>query len=152
MNSGSTNSLWRCSEPDERKSEPLQTYLRGQCRGVVKVEPHPVNGWVLTTHSVFSDGDRYPIHLKVVEDSGFRLTDHGYTLMRVRYEEGNDAFWEGQRGMLLDGIMKEAGLQWDDGSFFLSTTIWDLPKAVTAFMQALRQIDKLRRLPAGASM
>ena len=52
--------------------------------------------------------------------SGCRIAAH--TLMHISYEHEVDAFLDGTRGMLLERIMGETGLQWDGGAFCLETS------------------------------
>ena len=54
-----------------------------------------------------------------------------------------DSFRDGTRGMLLERIMGEGGLQWDGGAFRLDTAPERLPEAVFVFGQALTRIHDL---------
>ena len=47
--------------------------------------------------------------------------------MHISYEHDVDTFLEGTRGMLLERIMGESGLQWDGGAFCLDTPPERLP-------------------------
>ena len=109
----------------------------------VKLEARPDGALMLRTHFRFPDGDGYPIHLSSAASGGLRLSDRGHTLMHVSYEHDIDSFMDGTRGMLLERIMGESGLQWDGGAFCLDTAPEKLPEAVFRFGQALTRIYDL---------
>jgi len=98
---------------------------------------------MVRTHFEFPDGDRYPIHLSEPPYGGLRLSDRGHTLMHISYEHDVDSFLDGTRGMLLERIMAESGLEWDGGAFCLDTTSERLPEAVFRFGQSLTRIYDL---------
>ena len=89
----------------------------------VRVEQRPDGAMMLRTHFQFPDGDRYPIHLSETASGGLRLSDRGHTLMHISYEHNIDMFMDGTRGMLLERIMNENGLQWgkDGGALCFDT-------------------------------
>ena len=66
--------------------------------------------------------------------------------MHISYKQDVDALLEGKRGMHLEQIMTEAGLQWDRGTFCLDATPDRLTEAVTCFGQALTRICDLTLL------
>ncbi|MDE2989703.1 MAG: DUF1828 domain-containing protein [Chloroflexota bacterium] len=112
----------------------------------VRVERRPDGALMLRTHFAFPDGDRFPIHLSEAVAGGLRLSDRGHTLMHISYEHDVDAFLDGTRGMLLERIMGESGLQWDGGGFCLDTSAERLPEAVFNFGQALTRVYDLTLL------
>ena len=112
----------------------------------VMVERRPDDALMLRTHFAFPDGDRYPIHLSEAASGGLRLSDRGHTLMHISYEHDVDSFMDGTRGMLLERIMGENGLQWDGGAFCLDTAPERLPEAVFHFGQALTRVHDLTLL------
>ena len=111
----------------------------------VRVERRPDGAMMLRTHFQFPDGDRYPIHLSETASGGLRLSDRGHTLMHISYEHNIDMFMDGTRGMLLERIMNESGLQWDkDGGALCFDTAPDrLPEAIFRFGQALTKVYDL---------
>ena len=111
----------------------------------VRIEPRPDGSMMLRTHFQFPDGDRYPIHLSQTGTGGLRLSDRGHTLMHVSYEHDVDAFMDGTRGMLLERIMHESGLQWDKqgGALCFDTPPEQLPEAIFRFGQALTHVYDL---------
>jgi len=109
----------------------------------VQVEQRPDGALMLRTHFTFPDGDAYPLHLMEAPSGGLRLSDHGHTLMHLSYEHDIDSFMDGTRGMLLERIMGESGLQWDGGAFCFDTTPDRLPEAVFQFGQALTRVYDL---------
>ena len=68
--------------------------------------------------------------------------------MHIGYEHDVDSFVDGTRGMILDRIIGESGLQWDNGAFCLETVAERLPEAVFQFGQALTRIYDLTFLIA----
>ena len=109
----------------------------------VKLERRPDGALMLRTPFRFPDGDGYSIHVSEAPTGGLRLSDRGHTLMQVSYEHDLDSFMDGARGMLLERIMGESGLQWDGGAFCLDTAPEKLPDAVFRFGQALTRIYDL---------
>jgi hypothetical protein len=106
----------------------------------VGIEHRPDGEMMLHTHFTFPDGDRFPIHLSRMDSGGLRLSDRGHTLMHISYEHDVDSFLDGTRGMILERIMGESGLQWDGGAFFVDTSPERLPQAVFNFGQALTRV------------
>ncbi len=114
----------------------------------VRVEPRPDGAMLLRTHFAFPDGDRYPIHLSEAPSGGLRLSDRGHTLMHISYDHDVDVFMDGTRGMLLERIMGETGLQWDGdgGALCIDAAPDRLPETLFAFGQALTRVYDLTLL------
>ena len=112
----------------------------------VKVEARPDDVLMVRTHFAFPDGDRFPIRLSQASSGGLRLSDQGHTLMHVSYEHDVDAFMDGARGVLLERIMGETGLFWEQGAFCLDTAPERLSESLFAFGQALTRIYDLTLL------
>ena len=123
----------------------LQALLCERLCEDVRIEPRPDGALMLRTRFQFPDGDRFPIHLSEAPAGGFRLSDRGHTLMHLSYEHDIDSFLDGTRGMLLERIMGESGLQWDGGggAFCLDAAPERLPEAVFRFGQALTRVYDL---------
>ena len=123
--------------------DALRTLLcQGLCQDVL-VDRVSDGTLMLRTHFTFPDGDVYPIHVVESPSGGLRLTDQGHTLMHISYEHDVDVFLEGTRGMLLERIRGESGLQWHGGSFCFDTVPERLPEAVFQFGQALTRVYDL---------
>ena len=127
-------------------SDSLQSFLCERLCEDVRVEPRPDGALMVRTRFRFPDGDRFPIHLSEAPAGGFRLSDRGHTLMHVSYEHDVDSFLDGTRGMLLERIMGESGLQWDGGAFCFDTAPERLPEAIFRFGQALTRVHDLTLL------
>ena len=125
------------------KLDALRNLLCERLCEDVKVEQRPDGALMLRTHFTFPDGDTYPLHLVEIPSGGLRLSDRGHTLMHLSYEHDIDSFMDGTRGMLLERIMGESGLQWDGGAFCFDTTPDRLPEAVFQFGQALTRVYDL---------
>ena len=111
----------------------------------VRIENRPDGAMMLRTHFQFPDGDHYPIHLSEIPTGGLRLSDSGHTLMHISYDHNIDMFLDGTRGMLLERIMNETGLQWDKdgGALCFDTAPERLPEAIFRFGQALTKVYDL---------
>ena len=112
----------------------------------VGVSERPDGGLMLRTHFTFPDGDGYPFHLAEAPAGGLRLSDLGHTLMHISYEHDIDAFLTGTRGMLLERIVGESGIVYDEGVLSLETSAERLPEAIFGFGQALTRIYDLTLL------
>ena len=112
----------------------------------IGVEQRPDGELMLRTHFEFPDGDGYPIYLSEPASGGLRLSDRGHTLMHISYEHDIDSFMDGTRGMLMERIMSESELQWDNGAFCFDTTPEQLPVALFKFGQALTRVYDLTML------
>ena len=102
----------------------------------VGVSERPDGELMLRTHFTFPDGDGYPFHLAEAPAGGLRLSDFGHTLMHISYEHDIDTFLTGTRGMLLERIVRESGILYDEGVFSLETSAERLPEAIFGFGQA----------------
>ena len=112
----------------------------------VGVDARPDGELMLRTHFTFPDGDGYPFHLSEAPSGGLRLSDHGHTLMHISYEHDIDSFLTGTRGMLLERIVGESGINQDGGVFSFDTSPERLPEAIFGFGQALTRIYDLTLL------
>ncbi|MCY3564119.1 MAG: DUF1828 domain-containing protein [Acidimicrobiia bacterium] len=127
----------------------LDTLRRLLCERLcheVGIERRPDGVLMLRTHFRFPDGDGYPIYLSELSGGGLRLSDRGHTLMHISYEHDIDSFMDGTRGMLMERIMNETGLSWEDGAFCLDTTPERLSEAVFGLGQALTRLFDLTML------
>ena len=115
------------------------------CEDVGVIE-RPDGELMLRTHFKFPDGDGYPFHLAEAPAGGLRLSDHGHTLMHISYEHDIDAFLGGTRGMLLERIVGESSMSYDEGVFTVETSAERLPEAIFDFGQALTRIYDLTLL------
>lgn len=109
----------------------------------VQVEGHPDGALMVRSSFAFPDGDRLPIRLSDAPAGGLRLSDQGHTLMHMSYEHDVDSFMDGPRGMLLERIMGETGLVWDQGAFCFDTAPEQLAESLFTFWQALTRIYDL---------
>ena len=112
----------------------------------VGVDARPDGELMLRTHFRFPDGDGYPFHLSEAPSGGLRLSDHGHTLMHISYEHDIDSFLSGTRGMLLERIVGESGIDQEGGVFSVDTPPERLPEAIFGFGQALTRIYDLTLL------
>lgn len=127
-------------------ADSLREFLCARLCEDVGVVERPDGELMLRTHFKFPDGDGYPFHLAEAPSGGLRLSDHGHTLMHISYEHDIDAFLSGTRGMLLERIVGESSMLYDEGAFTIETSAERLPEAIFDFGQALTRIYDLTLL------
>ena len=103
------------------------------------VEARPDGELMLRTHFRFPDQLPSPA-------GGLRLSDHGHTLMHISYEHDIDSFLLGTRMALLERIVGESSLHYENGTFSANTSVERLPEAIFGFGQALTRIFDLTLL------
>ena len=96
----------------------------------------------------FPDGDHFPIYLSETADGGVKLSDRGHTLMHVSYEHDVKLFYEGARASLREQIVRESGIDEDEGIFSIETPPDQVAGALFRFGQALTKIHDLT-FPSG---
>ena len=101
---------------------------------------------MLESPFTFPDGDHYPIHLSERPGGGVKLSDRGHTLMHVSYEHDVDSFDEGARATLREQIVRESGIDEEEGIFWLEAPPDQLATALFRFGQALTKIHDLEFL------
>ena len=121
----------------------LRTLLHERLCEVVNVAERPDGALMLLTNFCFPDGDGYPIHLLKAPAGGIRLSDEGHTLMHISFGHDIDAFLEGASRALMDRVLGEEGIKYDDGTFYLDTAPERLPDAMFTFGQALTRVYQI---------
>ena len=91
----------------------------------------------------FPDGDHFPIYLSESAGGGVKLSDRGHTLMHVSYEHEVDLFYEGARASLREQLVRECGIEEDEGIFSIETPPDQVAAALFRFGQALTKIHDL---------
>ena len=126
----------------------LRTMLQERLCEVVGVDEGPDGAVMLRTNFCFPDGDGYPFYLLEAPAGGIRLSDEGDTLMRISYGHDIDAFLEGASRALMDRVLGESGVAYDDdGTFYLDTVPERLPEAMFTFGQALTRVYQIAQWP-----
>lgn len=123
--------------------EDLQNALCKQFCADIKVTQK--NDYLIRVETpfYFPDGDPYQIYLIEIGTGGFRVSDMGHTLMQMSYENDIDILRKGIRSNLLEQIQTELGLKEDDGSFYLESTVEDIPSNVFKLGQGITKIYDL---------
>ena len=98
---------------------------------------------IVDTPFFFADGDPYQMYLKEQPGGVIRLSDMGHTLMHLSYDNDIDAFRDGTRGNLLQGILAETDVHEENGEFYVDTPTDGLAKAVFRLGQALTKVNDL---------
>ena len=107
------------------------------------------NGMVmLETPFAYPDGDQYPLYLSETATGGLRISDGGHTLMHLSYENDVDKFFEGSRSILLNQIIAEQRINYDEanGHFFLECSPAQLSEAAFRLGQAITRVYDLTLL------
>ena len=71
------------------------------------------------------------------------MSDRGHTLMHISYEHDIDSFLTGTRRALLERIVSENSLVYENGTFYTDTSVERLPETIFGFGQALTRIYDL---------
>lgn len=125
----------------------LQKHLCKHLGDFVKIAVSERDGAVmLDTPFQLPDGDIFPIQLMEAENGKIRLTDRGFTYMRISIYDDVDALEAGRRGELLKRVVKESRVEWDYGEVYLETALENLAEAAILFGQALTRIWDLTYL------
>ena len=98
---------------------------------------------MLDTPFTFPDGDHYPIYLSEAGTGNVVLSDRGHTLMHIGYEHDVDTFYDGARATLREQIVRESGIQEDNGTFSVEARPDRLADTLFRFAQALTKIYDL---------
>ncbi len=116
----------------------LEKSLCERLCATVTVHERPDGTIMIDTPFTFPDGDSYPIYLSGTRYGKVVLSDRGHTMLHISYENDVDMFYEGQRSVLREKIVKEAGIDEDRGIFSVETTpdriadsLFDLGQALT---------------------
>ncbi len=106
---------------------------------------HRCEDGVLMVESPFTfpDGDHFPIYLSEAAAGRVKLSDLGHTLMHVSYEHDVDLFYGGTRASLREQIVREAGIEEENGIFSVEATPDQLTGALFRLGQALTKIHDL---------
>ena len=125
----------------------LQKYLSKHLGESVKIIVLERDGSImLDTPFRLPDGDIFPIELMEAENGLIRLSDRGFTYMRISIYDDVDALEAGRRGELLQRVVKECRVEWDYGEVYLETAPEKLAEAAILFGQALTRIWDLTYL------
>ena len=111
----------------------------------VKLHRRHDNTMMLETPFSYPDGDQYPLYLSETPAGGLRIADGGHTLMHLSYENDIDKFFEGSRSILLNQIVAEQGVVYDEetGQFSLECAPTNLPEGVFRLGQAIIRVCDL---------
>ena len=91
----------------------------------------------------FPDGDRYPIYICESPAGGVTLSDQGHTLMHISYEHDVDTLYEGARASLREQIVRESGIEENEGIFTVTAPAHQIADALFKLGQALTKIHDL---------
>lgn len=97
---------------DDLKQELCKTFCRN-----VGVTAHAENEAAIHLPLVGRDGDYVTVYA-AEETGGWRLSDKGITMMRLSYENDLDRLLSGARERLYHAVLKESGLEEDNGEIF----------------------------------
>jgi len=121
----------------------LRNLLCRQLCEDVRVSQRADGELMLETQFRFPDGDTFPISLSGCGDGRLALSDEGDTFMRISYEHDVDSFFKGTRGVLLDHILNEGGVEWERGALTVRTSQERLAEAIFRFGQTITRVYDL---------
>ena len=121
----------------------LETLLCERLCANVRVHRRHDDVLMLESPFTFPDGDHYPIYLSETPGGGVKLSDRGHTLMHVSYEHDVDTFYEGARASLREQIVRESGIDEEEGIFSMEAPPDYVAAALFRFGQALTKIHDL---------
>ena len=98
---------------------------------------------MLKSPFTFPDGDHHPIYLYDTPGGDVKLSDPGNTLMHVSYEDDVDFFHEGATDSLRGQIVRESGIDEDEGIFSMDAPPDFMATALFRFGLALTRIHDL---------
>ena len=91
----------------------------------------------------FPDGDHFPIYLSETAGGGVKLSDRGHALMHLSYDHEVDLFHEGARASLREQIVRECGIEEEQGISSIEAPLDQVTGALFRFGQALTKIHDL---------
>ncbi len=92
---------------------------------------------MLESPFTFPDGDHHPIYLSETPGGSDKLSDRGHTLMHVSDEHDVDSFYEGAHASLREQIVRETGIDEEEGIFPTEAPPDQVATALFRFGQAL---------------
>ena len=122
--------------------ETLRTELCHAFCQRVEVAAHSDAEAIIHLPLVGRDGDFLSAYIQA-RDGGWRISDKGITLMRLSYENDLDKLLAGARERLYQTVLKEAGLQEDDGELFLTVAGNALISGLFALAQGIIRIEDM---------
>ncbi|MDE2835470.1 MAG: DUF1828 domain-containing protein [Bacteroidota bacterium] len=117
----------------------LQRQLCEQLCATTRLERRPDGQLMLAANFEFPDGDGYPIYVSEAS-GGLRLSDKGDTIMRISYKTDIDSFLAGSRGLLVERIVAEENVSWENGEVYLDTPVDGLAAALFRYGRAITRI------------
>lgn len=102
---------------------------------------------MISNQFMYPDGDHYSIYLKDTGVGKVRISDGANTMMRLSYDTPDvDKYFKGNRGDLMQQILREHQVQEDDGDFYMEISIDKISDGLFRLGQALSQIYDLSYL------
>ncbi len=123
--------------------EHLQSALSERLYAKVRLHQRDDGVLMLSSPFAFPDGDCYSIYLSENNSGSIRLSDRGHTLMHVSYEHDVDALYRGPCAIFRERIIRESGIEEDNGVFSVEVSPKDAVEALFKFGQALTRIYNL---------
>lgn len=121
----------------------IESLLCENLRASVRVHQRDDNVLMLESPFTFPDGDHYPVYLSETASGSVKLSDRGHTLMHISYEHDVDAFYSGVRASLREQIVREYGIDEEEGVFSMEVAPSQIANALFVFGQALTKIHDL---------
>jgi hypothetical protein len=117
----------------------IEQSFRKSIGAQVDVVPEGIGRYIVHVPFTFDDGDHYVVLLKKLANDGWCLTDEGHTYMHLSYELPD--FDKGQRGVIVEHVLENAGVEDHDGELRLSVPDSQFGDALFTFLQAVTRVS-----------
>ncbi|HRL20325.1 MAG TPA: DUF1828 domain-containing protein [Alcaligenes sp.] len=122
--------------------DALRTELCHAFCNHVEVAAHSPDEAVIHLPMTARDGDYLSAYVQT-SGGGWRISDKGITMMRLSYEHDLDRLLVGARERLYQTVLKETGLQDEDGELFLYVPANALINGLFALAQGIIRIEDM---------
>ena len=105
---------------------------------------------MISTPFSYPDGDHYSIYIKEMGTGLIRISDEANTMMRLSYNTPDvNKYFKGDRGKLMEQILREHKITEDDGNFYVDVPISRIAEGLFQLGQALNKIYDLSYIGRG---
>ena len=128
-------------------NQQLQQQISEQLSQNIQLHERANNMLMLSMPFKFPDGDQYSIYINELENGLIRISDCANTIMRLSYDTPDvEKYFNGNRGQLMDQILKEYKIIQEDGNFYIDVAIKEFAQGIFRLTHALSQIYDLSYL------
>lgn len=119
--------------------KPIIAILQSQCRENINLIERKPNLWQVIVPLFHEDGDMVEIFISQIGDNLFRISDQGFTLMRLSYlYDLNDNYID--IANFLQFIQNTYNIQNDNGNLYYDVSINNLVSSIKQFGEIILKI------------